>query len=189
MALAHNDDMEQQLVESLREGSVEAFNIIYGLYAKKLLVYISNATKNKEDAEEIVHDIFMCLWKTAPNIRVGTNISTLLFSIAYKRRVDFFRRTLNAPIYEDYMHFQNELAIDQNCHLEYMDFLNIFNQALKALPSRIQSFLILSRMKGLTVDEIASRMNVSKKTVNNGISEGLRLLKQRLKILMGNSKL
>lgn len=185
--LAHYNDIEQQLVESLRRGSVDAFNVIYSLYASKLLRYISNATKNKEDAEEIVHDVFMCLWKVRKGIKIGTNISSLLFSIAYKRRIDFFRKSLNAPIYEDYIDFQNELATEENSNLEYMDFCNIFNQALKILPSRLQKFIVLSRIEGLTVDEIASRMNVSNKTVNNGIYEGLKLLKEQLKSLMNNN--
>lgn len=174
---------EQELVASLKRGSVDAFNMIYRLYAKKLLTYIASATNSKEDAEEIVHDIFLGLWKNHKNIDPETDLSTFLFHIAYRRRIDLFRHSLTTPIYEDYMLFQNELVSEENSVLEYNEFCDIFNLALQSLPSRLQTILTLSRIKGLSNDQIADKLNVSPKTVRNGISLGLKLLKQHLDIL------
>lgn len=167
-------------MESLRGGSIDAFNVIYRIYAKKLLGYVAKATNNKEDAEEIVHDIFMSLWKSRTVIRPDTNLSTLLFSMAYKRRIDFFRQSLKAPIYEDYTQFQNELTTEDSSKLEYDDFVRIFNQALDRLPVRVRKLLKLSRVNGLTNEEIALKLDISLKTVQNGISEGLKLLREQL---------
>lgn len=89
---------ESELVASLKKGSLKAFNIIYQLYAKRLLSYISSATNSKEDAEEIVHDIFLGLWKNHKDLDPGTHLSTFLFHIAYKRRIDLFRHNLTLPI-------------------------------------------------------------------------------------------
>lgn len=179
--LANNsDDINEQLVESLRGGSIDAFNVIYRIYAKKLLGYVAKATNNKEDAEEIVHDIFVSLWKSRTVIRPDTNLSTLLFSMAYKRRIDFFRQSLKAPIYEDYTQFQNELTTEDSSKLEYDDFVRIFNQALDRLPVRVRKLLKLSRVNGLTNEEIALKLDISFKTVQNGISEGLKLLREQL---------
>lgn len=180
---------EYQLVASLKKGSLKAFNMIYQLYAGKLLSYVANATNSKEDAEEIVHDIFMGLWKNHKNLDPATDLSTFLFHIAYKRRIDFFRRSLNAPIYEDYMLFHNELVSEDHHDMEYDEFRTLFNKALEALPRRLQTFVVLSRIKGLTNEEIAQKLNISEKTVMNGISLGLKLLKNQLESLRLNNKI
>lgn len=177
---------ERELAIFLKKGSAEAFGLVYQLYAKRLLSYIAAATRNKEDAEEIVQDIFLSLWKNHEHIDIETSISTLLFSIAYRRRIDFFRRSLKAPIYEDYMLFQNELVSEEACPLEYNDFCDLFNAALSHLPSRLQSLLVLSRIKGLSNEEIATQLNIAPKTVKNGISLGLKLLKDQLIIIRKN---
>lgn len=180
---------ETELVASLKKGSVKAFNMIYQLYAKRLLIYIASATNNKEDAEEIVSDIFLSLWKNHKNIDLETDLSTFLFHIAYKRRIDFFRHSLTVPIYEDYMLFQNDLISQENNELEYHDFLHIFNQALELLPSRLQTVLTLSRIKGLSNEQIAMKLKISSKTVRNSISLGLKLFKKNLDILGGGRNL
>ena len=179
---------ETELVASLKKGSVKAFNMIYQLYAKRLLIYIASATNNKEDAEEIVSDIFLSLWKNHENIDLNTDLSTYLFHIAYKRRIDFFRHSLTVPIYEDYMLFQNELISQENSELEYNEFLNIFNSALTSLPSRFQTLLTLSRIKGLSNEQIAIKLKISPKTVRNGISSGLKLLKKKIRYFKEGSQ-
>lgn len=174
---------DKKLVDSLREGSLGAFNEIYSLYASKLLYYVAKVTINKEDAAEIVNDIFMTLWINRKKLQEDTDITTFLFSIAYRKRIDFFRRMMNAPIYEDYIEFQNELQSEDICRIEYNEFCTVFNKALGALPERLQKFLILSRVKCLSNKEIAEKLSVSEKTVRNGISIGLKLLKERLSLL------
>ncbi len=160
--------------------------MIYQLYAKDLLNYIARAANTKEDAEEIVHDIFLDLWKNHENLDSNTNLSSFLFHIAYKRRIDLFRRSLTLPIYEDYMLFKNQLVSVENNELEYHDFCEIFNLALQSLPPRLRTILTLSRIKGFTNEQIATKLNVSNKTVRNGISLGLKLLKQQLEELRNN---
>lgn len=180
---------ESQLVASLKKGSVRAFNMIYQLYAKDLLTYVASATKNKEDAEEIVHDIFLGLWNNRINIDTDTNLSTFLFHIAYKRRIDLFRRSLTVPIYEDYMLFKNELISEENNDLEYDDFNHLITAALQSLPLRLQNILTLSRISGLSNQQIAAKLNISPKTVRNSLSLGLKLLKDKLDDLRKNNKI
>ena len=58
MGINQNSSVNRLVLE-LKKGSVLAFNIIYARYALQLLNYVGAATERKEDAEEIVHDIFI----------------------------------------------------------------------------------------------------------------------------------
>lgn len=180
-----NEIFEKTLIESIKGGSVRAFNIIYELYARKLLNYINVATPTPEDAEEIVQDIFVSLWNQRDSIDSDKGLSTLLFSMAYRRRIDAFRKSVKAPIYEDYLEYQNQLAADDTNITNYQEFLSDFKRALSRIPSKQRQMIVLSRIKGLSNQEIADRTNISEKTVRNGLSTGLKLLKDELSAIIG----
>lgn len=175
-----NKEIEQSLAASLKKGSVEAFDTIYRMYASKLLGYVSQATRNKEDAEEIVHDIFLDLWKSRERLQLDKGFKVLLFSLAYRRRIDYFRKHLKSPIFEDYTNFQNDLVTTDDRPLEYNDFLKIFRKALEGLPEKYERLIILSRFEELTNKEIAKKMNIKERTVANELSLALKYLRSEL---------
>lgn len=178
--------MDRALLDLLKKGSLPAFNTIYSLYAKRLLQYVSRATRNKEDAEEIVHDIFISLWNNRAKLDVSQSLSTLLFSIAYRRRIDFFRHILSLPIYEDYQSWQNELTTEDRYNIEYKEFCDIFRKALDSLQERPREIITMSRLQGRSYKEIAEKLNISEKTVRNISSNALKSLKQALKQMLEN---
>ncbi len=180
-----NEIFKKTLIESLKGGSLRAFNIIYELYARKLLNYISAATPTPEDAEEIVQDIFVSLWNHRDSVDSSKSLSTYLFSIAYRRRIDAFRKAVKAPIYEDYLEYQDQLPADDKNITNYQEFLSDFKRALNRIPSKPRQMIVLSRIGGLSNQEIADRINVSEKTVRNGLSTGLKLLRAELSAIIG----
>lgn len=182
---ANDEIFERMLVESLRKGSIKAFDTIYRTYARRLFDYVGPAARSHEDAEEIVHDIFMNLWNVKAKLDRDTNISTLLFSIAYKRRIDAFRRILRAPIMEDYIELQTDIAEEDGSRMEYDDFLRIFNVALSRLPESRRRLVVMSRLKDMSNREIAKKIGLSEKTVRNGLSLGLKQLRNELSKLLG----
>lgn len=177
------DILEHRLMESLKNGSVRAFNDIFRLYAGKLLAYVSSATKSKEDAEEIVHDIFLNVWNRRHSIDSSRSLASLLFSIAYKKRVDYYRHIVRMPIFEDYINLQNELAEEENSRMEYRDFYKMVDKAIRRLPERYRDVVVLSRFRGMTNAEIARQLGISEKTVRNILSLALKQLRQILKDL------
>ena len=163
MGINQNSSVNRLVLE-LKKGSVLAFNIIYARYALQLLNYVGAATERKEDAEEIVHDIFINLWEKRDKLANDTDLSSYLFSIAYRKRIDAFRRSVNSPVFEDYLNFQNQLAHHETHQLEYKEFLALLKRALQSLPRRNREIITLSRIKGLSNDDIAQSLHISEKT-------------------------
>lgn len=182
----NNANRQAQLVTLLREGSLAAFNKIYGLYAHRLLEYVSVATRCREDAEEIVHDIFMNLWNNRSKLDPAQPLSTLLFALAYRRRVDYFRQWMRLPVYEDYRHLANELTASSHDELEYRDYMACFERALDSLSDRARQVVTLSRLQGLSNQQIADKLGINEKTVRNVSSAALKELYATLKSLLNN---
>lgn len=173
----------------LKSGSVEAFNLLYSLYGTRLLNYVSKATRTHDDAVDIVHDIFISVWRNRDNLDTGSDIGSLLFSLAYRRRIDYFRHLNAAPVFADFteLHDQDDLADSVESHpLEYREFIAEIERALNCLPHRRRDIVRLSRIDGLTNAEIASRLAIAEKTVRNEISLGLKALKTELTKLQYN---
>lgn len=171
---------EKHLVEAMKEGSERAFFDIYGLYAGRLLGYVSSVTVNQEDAEDIVQEIFMDLWDRRRYISTEYSLSGFLFSIAYRKRIDYFRKSMRLPVYEDFVNCHAVSDHDTKGRLEYREFLGLLNEALEHMPEKKRRVFVLSRFKGLSYKEIARKTGISEGTAKNVVSECLKIVRETL---------
>ena len=169
---------EHILIAELKRGSKEAFDRIYKLYAGRLLAYCVHYTKSRE---EIVQDVFVALWNSRETIRQEETLHSLLFTISKHRVINAYRSTLNSPVYEDYVDYQNELSAGEDCdRVEYEQYVKIVKDAIRRLPSTQQRVITLSRFSQLSNKEIAERLSLSEQTVKNQLSVGLKTLRELL---------
>ena len=172
---------EHLLIADLKKGSKEAFDEIYRRYAGRLLAYCVQYTKCREDAEEIVQDVFVALWNNRQAIRQEETLQSFLFTISKHRVINAYRSTLNSPVYEDYVDYQNKLSADEDYHrVEYEKYVRIVKDAIRRLPSTQQRVITLSRFSQLSNKEIAERLSLSEQTVKNQLSIGLKTLRELL---------
>lgn len=171
---------EEILIVELKKGSKKAFDQIYKLYAKRLFMYCMQYTKCREDAEEIVQDVFVALWKNRETIRLEESLSALLFVISKHRVINAYRSTLNSPVYEDYINYKNDFFVGEYSRLEYEQYVKTIKMAMKHLPITQQRVIALSRFSGFSNKEIAEHLSLSEQTVKNQLSVGLKTLRQLL---------
>ncbi len=173
---------EQKLIVKLRQGSIKAFNQIYRLNAGRLLAYCMQYTKCREDAEEIVQDVFVALWNHRETIRREDSLRSLLFVMSKNRVINSYRSIINSPIYEDYVEFQDKLLADEDFHpMEYEEYIRFVKNAMQKLPVTQQRVISLSRFSLLSNKEIARTLSLSEQTVKNQLSIGLSSLRKMLK--------
>lgn len=176
---------EHILIAELKRGSKKAFDRIYRLYAGRLLAYCVQYTKCREDAEEIVQDVFIALWNGRETIRQDETLYSLLFTISKYRVINAYRSTLNSLVYEDYVNYQNELSTGEDNHpMEYEQYVSIIQAAIRRLPLTQQHVITLSRFSQLSNREIAERLSLSEQTVKNQLSVGLKTLRALLAQLL-----
>src|SRR5829696_7151339 len=76
---------EKELLTLLRDGDEAAFTQIYNLYWKKCFFSAAQKLQNLTEAEEVVQDIFLDLWKRREELNIITCLSSYLsVSIKYK---------------------------------------------------------------------------------------------------------
>jgi len=176
-----NETTDLKLITSLKKGDHEAFDALYGRYAKGLYAFVTSILKNPADAEEIVQNVFVKVWERRNTIEEKFSFKSYLFTIAYRDVITQLRKqNMLASIQTN--NSQDLPVNDDNAELE-IEFFNIdkiYHDILERLPEKRKEIFLLSREKGLSNKEIAAQLSISVKTVENQMTAALRTFREKL---------
>ena len=177
-------DNQKLLIALFKEGSVQAFGRIYDMYAKRLLAFCCHYAASREDAEEIVEDVFVRLWNSRESVRETESLHSLLFTISRRLVINAWRRSVNAPVFEESLDTCPDMATEAQAlrDMNYEEFRCMVMGYLNKLTRTQRQVVILSRLDGYNNSEIASMLSMNEKTVKNQLSLGMKRLRQ----LMGH---
>ena len=169
---------DDELVRRLRSGDELAFTEIYNRYWEKLLAIGYFHTKDKQAAEDIVHDVMMSLWSRKSELEIhsleaflATAIKFAVFkSIARDRK----RRDFAARVPSDLSKTEIEDKLEARFIEEYL------HGAVEQLPQKARLVFTYSRSEKLSVSEIARKMDLSPKAVEYHMTKALRALRNTL---------
>ena len=181
MAL-HGSYTDQQLVVSLRNGDTGAFAEIYERYWDKLLVYTMRVIRRQPDAEDIVQELFVSIWRRRQEIDIEMALSTYLYNSA---RYLAIRHIEKNSTYSDYLQrLASRIAGEEEPGIEAEIFgrelEGQIDQLIRELPEKMQEVFILSRRHHLSYKEIAERLSISEETVRKQVHKSLQILRSRL---------
>lgn len=163
---------------------------IYSIYFPKLVRFAREFVVSIEDAENIIQDIFIYLWEHQDVLSTVSNLNAFLFVLVKNRCIDFIRqkklkercreelgtladKELQLKLYALQQFDENAFSVG--------DIELILSNAINSLPEKCREVFVLSRMEGLKYREIAERLNISTKTVENHIIAALKKLRIALK--------
>lgn len=160
-----------------------AFQKFFQQWHPPLYAYLLRLTKLKEIAEELAMDIFLKIWEERENLPDIQNINAYLYKMAHHKAIDFFRLAarnarLQKVIAQEIQVLQSQEAdralLDAECEA-------IFHEAVEHLTPQRRDIFLLSRVNGLTHNEIAHKLNVSRHTVRNTIAKSLQSVREFVK--------
>lgn len=167
----YHNHMDTELVDLLGRGDRQAFEVIYRRYAKDLFGYALRKIKAREDCEEMIHDVFESLWKRKEELLITSLRHYLFTSVRYSVIRYFSHREVKRKFAEHYHLF--EAVYDSMQEAPERDPQTIHArllQHLQQLPERCQEAIRLRITENLSNGEIATRMSISKGTVQLYIS-------------------
>lgn len=172
---------ETLLISMMRRGSTHAFDELYRMYVRRLLGFCLQICKTREDAEEIVQDTFVQLWKHREQIRQSESLKSFLFTTARNRVLNAYRSLASSACYEDYVeHLNIEGGEESSTRLSYQEFVQQLEETLAGLPPTQSKVVRLSRLEDKNNKEIAQILNLSEQSVKNQLSLGLKALRMHL---------
>ena len=159
-----------------------AFYILYERYCRRLYGFVFRYIKQKEDAEEIVQEIFVKIWELRNKIDAYSSFESFLFTIAYNTSISLLRKRTNEKKYLEHLlalQHPDDLPdlIDEIHFNELNDRVQVL---LNELTPRQKEIYQLSREEGLSHDEIAKKLDISVNTVKKHMANTLAFLKSQI---------
>lgn len=173
------------LLNLIKAGDLDSFNILFERYWEKLFATAFSVCPDTEVCSEIVHDIFLNLWLKREKLQIeyfkGYITASARYQI-YRHLKNIKRKSIE---YRDDLDFGNLVAVnDGESNIRYRELEKKVEEELEELPSRCREIFTLSRMEQLTNDEIAARLDISKRTVENQLTYALRHLRLSIRHFM-----
>lgn len=177
-----NDHITDELLNRLKDGDILAFDQIYGLFSHKLFSFVFKIVKNDDEAEDIVQEVFVRIWESRDRLNDHHQLSSFLFTIAYNNSIDLIRKRINVSKYLE--HLKHSSIIQENSsttsEIEFNDLSRQVENLIAVLPERQRQVYQLHREKGLSYQQIAGQLGISKNTVENHMVKALKFLRQNM---------
>lgn len=168
------------LINKLKSGDLDAFNQLFEGYSGRLYAFGLKYLKSQTDAEELVQDVFLKIWRNREKLREDKNFHAYLFTIAFNQIREYFQHKSVFLDVEDQFVPESE-DITTEAGITYRSVLEQISTLINQLPEKKQKIFRLSRFEGKSAKEIAVLVGVSPKTVDNQISEVIGFLRKNLK--------
>lgn len=170
---------DERLLESIQADDRIAFEIIYNRYWSKLYLSAFGILKDRQASEDIIQEIFTQLWVKRNTTQIETLKSYLFTAI----RFQVFKTIRNTKVRADLLSQieQNNFDDSTKEYLIEKEINTLFDASIAELPDRCREIFILSRKEFLSVKEIAERLGISPKTVENQITIAIK----KLRVSMG----
>lgn len=182
----YNPDCELELIQRAAEGNREAYAVIYRHYLPRLYKYLYDITRNKEDSEEILQDIFLKLWEKKEDLIEVKALSGYLFSIARNKLMNRYDHQKVERKAIDYItHHKPEARSVTEDHYTYTQYSEVVQRAINALPPKRRQVFEMSTQQELSHDEIARQMNISKSMVKKQLYAANNYVKEYLQLHAG----
>jgi RNA polymerase sigma-70 factor (ECF subfamily) len=140
-----------------------------------------------EQAKEIVHVSFVKLWESRANIRTGASLSAYFVTILYNSSLDAIRHDKVRLKYKRaYLKSMDEFPAESGSSImDLQQLKSDIAEAIESLPAQMRTIFELSRFGGLKYTDIAAKLGLSAKTVENQMGRALRRLRNRLSHYLG----
>ncbi len=172
---------ESRLITALHKGDILAFNEIYKRYSQKVYNFTLKHIDRNEDVEDLIQEVFITIWKKREDIDEKQSFNGYLFTITLNIIRKYYRKkTKNRKIAEKWLLLNSDHSDITMDTIDYRSINEIAKKVIEQLPPKRKEVFILSREIGLRNDEIAEKMNISKKTVENHLNLALKELRKHL---------
>ena len=169
---------ERELIRLLKLDDHQAFKVLYDRYVPKLYSFIESYFGNAISPGEAVQEAFIKIWEKREYIDEHRSLNPYLIQIMKNRVYNSYRESIQAQKYQNY---RKNLSVNSDSTNEYILYRELeanIKKGIESLPPVQKQVFKLSREQGLSHDDIALNLKISKRTVEQHIYQALKHLKK-----------
>ncbi|MDX2432500.1 MAG: RNA polymerase sigma-70 factor [Bacteroides sp.] len=174
--------IDADIIRLIKQGNKEVFERIFEEYSPKIYHFSLSYLNNTVEAEELVQDVFLKLWDKRETLDHTKNLKAYIYKVAINTIYDVLRRRNVENAFKDFANSSYETSSDNTWHtIIYEEMQAKLDLLVNQFPEQRKKIYKLSKEKGLSNDEIALKLKISKRTVENQLYRAISFLKQHFK--------
>ena len=181
--MQHMTPTDEQLISRIKQDDRAAFRLLFNRYYKALLGTAINVLKDVNAAKDATQDVFLQLWKKRASLEIKSSPAAYLKRSTINRALNQIKAKKNF-VGEEHLEQQQNKETDVIQQLEAQDLKAAMQQALDTLPEGCRTIFVMRRLEGMRVKEIAAKLDISPKTVENQLTKALKVLKVAIQHFM-----
>ena len=179
--LRQNSRLEE-LAQALSNSDPKAWEELYLLLYDPLSRFIARIIRAEDHAHDITQEVFISIWESTDKMDAVKNLKAYLFGVARNHALKYIRERSKesgiSSLSDIPLPALHDFAPDEFFTADEMKVLVAIT--LERMPRQRRKVFEMNRTEGLTVDEIAKKLNISRRTVQNHIYSVTKELKEML---------
>jgi RNA polymerase sigma-70 factor (ECF subfamily) len=172
---------DQQIASRLVKRDEAAFEQVFKTHYKNLYAYAFTILKDEIQAEETVQQVFYNLWERSDRLSISGPIAAYLYRAVHNESLNFIKHQKVKEGHRLHVAYSMKNKSDSpQGNMISKELEKKFREALDELPEQCRTVFQLSRFEDLKYKEIADKLDISVKTVENHMGKALKLLRAKL---------
>lgn len=164
----------RNILHEIASGDNEAFKTLFEIFFPKVKVFLVKFLKDDKAAEDIAQDIFVKIWSMRQALPEIKSFNTYLYRMTRNAALNYLRdKKVALEISE--LSIQDDKDIEQEYYRKEKELL--IRLVVDQMPPQRRKVFTMSRYMGMTNDQIAKSLGISKHTVENHLSLSLKELR------------
>jgi RNA polymerase sigma-70 factor (ECF subfamily) len=174
---------DEELVRQIHASDTEAFRLLFEKYQPMLFRHVVYMLRDVDTAHDVVQESFVRLWEHRTTLHPQVPILAYLFRVSGNLVRDLARHREVRRKHEAHPPPVSPVPDGDPAdalHLRMLEEM-LADVVRTRLPERCRQVFLLSRVEGMSNNEISERLGIAVKTVENQITRALRILRRHLK--------
>lgn len=178
---AYSKISDVELTTLLSSGDRLAYTEIFNRYNGLLYLHAFKKFRNREEAKDIVQEVFAMIWTKREEMTPKSNLSGYLYTCMHHKILDWFgHQKIEARYVQHLQVLMEENKGTTDNLVRERQLFEIVQREIAALPPKMRQVFEMSRYQHLSHKEIAATLNISEETVKSHVKNALKILRVKL---------
>lgn len=163
------------------------FEGLFNNYYDRLYIHALGIVKEKEDAQDIIQDVFCSFWENIGKYDLSINILPLLYKIVHTRCIDFIRHLNAEQNYISSHLVTSDTESNEDVEYDFADYqdrMNRVNNEIKKLPPQTRRAFVEAVLHEKSYQEVAELLHIQPSTVKTHVSRAYKALRKNIQFFL-----
>jgi len=166
---------DEQLLSRIKANDETAFQSLFEKYYQLLCYSAYKICADEHKSKDLAQEVFIDIWRRRENLNIHTSFQAFLRRAVFNKAIDYVRA--QRFDFKDYI----DLGVapeKASQNLEMNELKELIHKTTEQLPERCRIIFFMSRFEEMSHKEIAAKLEISEKTIENQITKALKILRK-----------